>query len=136
MWGTFRQNQLWHINLIQLDEHLFDDGDDDGDNGNDDDGEQELTHFQVMKLVRMRQRGLDEDFEGKTYSRVRNEEKNPKKFAKKSHFYDTGKCDAEHERSGAAEHDLPPREARGRDGGSQTSLEQLLIANHYTVTSD
>ena len=31
MWGTFKQNQLWHINLIQLDEHLFDGGDDDGD---------------------------------------------------------------------------------------------------------
>ena len=37
----------------------------------DDDGKHELPHFQVMKLVRMRQRGLDEDFEGKTYSRVR-----------------------------------------------------------------
>ena len=86
MWGTFKQNQLWHINLIQLDEHLFDD--------DDDDGKHELPHFQVMKLVRMRQRGLDEDFEGKPYSRVRNEEKNPKKFAKKSHFSDTGKCDA------------------------------------------
>ena len=67
MWGTFKQNQLWHINLIQLDEHLFDD--DDGDD-NDEDGKHELSHFQVMKLVRMRQRGLDEDFEGKTYSRV------------------------------------------------------------------
>ena len=28
--------------------------------------------FQVMKLVRMRQQGLDDDFEGKTYSRVSN----------------------------------------------------------------
>ena len=135
MWGTFRQNQLWHINLIQLDEHLFDDGDDGDDNGND--GEHELPHFQVMKLVRMRQRGLDEDFEGKTYSRVRNKaiknnkmKKKPKKNKKITFFSDTGKCDAEHERSGAAEHDLPPREARGRDGGSQASLEQLLIANH------
>ena len=30
-----------------------------------------LPIFQVMKLVRLRQQGLDEDFEGKTYSRVR-----------------------------------------------------------------
>ena len=38
-----------------------------------------LPIFQVMKLVRLRQQGLDEDFEGKTYSRVRyqkSEEKN------------------------------------------------------------
>ena len=81
--------------------------------------------FQVMKLVRMRQQGLDDDdFEGKTYSRVRYQrirEGNQILF-----LFKTGKCNVEHERVGTAEYDLPPCEARGWVWGSQASLDKLL----------
>ena len=81
--------------------------------------------FQVMKLVRMRQQGLDDDdFEGKTYSRVRYQR--IREGNKISLLFKTGKCDVEHERVGTAEYDLPPCEARGWVWGSQASLDKLL----------
>ena len=77
--------------------------------------------FQVMKLVRMRQQGLDDDFEGKTYSRVSCLAVNWI-----SYFLDAGKRDAQHERVGTAEHDLSPCEAWGWVWGSQASVDKLL----------
>ena len=65
-----------------------------------------------MKLVRMRQQGLDDDFEGKTYSRVSNlvlEQRD--KQTEFDILLDAGKRDAQHERVGTAEHDLSPCEA-------------------------